>query len=270
MCIFVQTNTNSMEINDRFEDVEYNKALYDMAALRTKCEKAFGHIEFNEEAHIYTMNGTNPPSVSSILKKYYEPFDEEYWSNRKAQELGVPVEDILKQWKDKNLLATETGSKIHYELECYACSKYLPFKEVKELTINNRYVDEDRVKKLVSLGMQWLDSMIDRGYLLFDTELIMGSDKYGYVGTADLIFWKDGCFHIYDWKTNNKEINGRVYRQLLPPYQHLGDTTLNHYKLQLNYYALLLSQVHTVNQLGIVHLTNNGVVTYLAEKLIGY
>lgn len=233
-----------------------------MENIRTKITNAFSKIDFNEEEHIYTMNGKHPISVSTVLEAFIPEFEADKWANIKAGVYKTTPEEVKEAWRMNALLSCETGSKVHYELECYACSKYLPWKKVKELTIDEGLVDQERAAILIEQGKKWLDDFISCGWTLFDTELIMGSEELGYVGTADLIFYKDGRLHILDWKTNNKDINGKVYHNLLGRFSFVGDNTLSHYNIQLNLYKLLLETVTEVGVMGVVHLTPSGVDLY--------
>ena len=89
--------------------------------------------------------------------------------------------------------------------------------------------------------------MHSRGAVLLDTEIVLGSTALGYFGQPDkmwLIKGKSGNpgIVITDWKTN-KEKNFEVqpYTILMkPPFQHLYDTALAHYYIQLPLYGKLL------------------------------
>ena len=117
--------------------------------------KQNGNIAFNEEAHKY-WDVTNPSrkftSVTTIIEKFGQPFDKEFWSAYKAlQELLTPdawaiekrsllaskkfdksllqlhdisendfnrvQQNILDNWAEENRKSCERGTKIHADLE---------------------------------------------------------------------------------------------------------------------------------------------------------
>ena len=80
-------------------------------------------LTFEESTHKYTMSDfdgnlhSNWPSVSKVLKKFYEEFDSETISYNKAK--GDPVEQqrLLAEWKAAGDYSTNMGSRVHYMLE---------------------------------------------------------------------------------------------------------------------------------------------------------
>jgi hypothetical protein len=76
-------------------------------------------FKFEEKYHRYTYDGKVYNSVTRFIQNFHKPFEEEYWSNKKAEEAGVPQEWILKQWKEKNDRANYLGSETHNWIENY-------------------------------------------------------------------------------------------------------------------------------------------------------
>ena len=80
-------------------------------------------LTFIEEDHLYFMrdeNGimrSNYPSVSKIIKKFYEEFDAEGISLRMSGGDRQKQKELLKEWSDKGDYATNMGSRVHYILE---------------------------------------------------------------------------------------------------------------------------------------------------------
>ena len=80
-------------------------------------------LTFIEEDHLYFMrdnNGmirSNYPSVSKVIKKFYEEFDSEGISWRMSKGDKQRQKELLKEWADKGTYATNQGSRVHYILE---------------------------------------------------------------------------------------------------------------------------------------------------------
>ena len=120
-----------------------------------KIDKLNGNVAFNEEKHKY-FNVDDPSkeyiSVTTLIHKFTQPFDKDFWSAYKALEKLLPKEswaiekksllnskkfnksilevyniselefnkaqqDILDAWDEKNRLACERGTAIHAEIE---------------------------------------------------------------------------------------------------------------------------------------------------------
>ena len=60
------------------------------------------NFKFEPQWHRYTYGGKKYTSVTTFLKNFHKPFDEEFWSKKKSGDLGVPQEWLLKEWKEKN------------------------------------------------------------------------------------------------------------------------------------------------------------------------
>ena len=120
-----------------------------------KIDKLNGNVAFNEEKHKY-FNVDDPSkeyiSVTTLIHRFTQPFDKDFWSAYKALEKLLPKEswaiekksllnskkfnksilevyniselefnkaqqDILDAWDEKNRLACERGTAIHAEIE---------------------------------------------------------------------------------------------------------------------------------------------------------
>lgn len=232
-----------------------------------KTREAFAGLTFDEPTHVYHYKGAKLPSVSALVAKCHKHFNSEYWSKYKAKEYGITQQEVLDMWADKRDRAAETGSYVHEELEKFACKKYLD-RDIKPLTINMDLVDMDRAKLQIQQGIEWLATMHANGYVLVATELMMVHKLKNFVGTADLIFWKDGKFVIADWKTNDKDtLDSRSFGTMYAPFNHLQDNPYGHYSVQLNLYKLMLEQVHPVSEMIIVHLKRDCTVSLVVNDL---
>ena len=55
---------------------------------------SFNDITFYDEPHKYYINGKELISVTTLIHKYQEDFDEEFWSDYKSNELNISQEII--------------------------------------------------------------------------------------------------------------------------------------------------------------------------------
>jgi len=224
-------------------------------------------IEFNEEQHIYAFRGNSGPSVSSYLKNYVPEFPEDFMAGKVAEkrtrETGeyVSKESILLEWKNKRDYAANRGSFIHFKLEEYL-TRYTN-KEVKNLTINYDILDDE--SKTIDNGIKMLDELVDSGYEVVDTELMMYDPVRHLFGTADLVLLKEGKVIIADFKTNDKDIEEDHYNNYLKaPYTHLKASTLNKYKVQLDLYTELFEGTYPfkVAEKLVLHIRKAGYKIY--------
>ena len=85
-----------------------------MNELLQNIENKFKGIEFNEEKHLYSVNGSPlNTSVSGRIKQYYTPFNAKEKAENKSKRTGVSAEDYLKEWKEINLEAITRGNRVH-------------------------------------------------------------------------------------------------------------------------------------------------------------
>lgn len=195
-------------------------------------------LQFIPDTHTYQL--VEKPelkftSVSKLIGMVKQPFDKDYWSERKAKERGVTKEEILAEWDLINKASLEKGTKYHNEYE----QKLLQNKKAHPaIEINGIKQAHD----LLSLPQG------------IHPELIIYNLRYGVVGTADIVeIYEDKTFDLRDHKSNKKlEFQGfmkydpkykeRKEVKMLSPLQHLGDCNGNHYSIQLSLYAYMLEQ----------------------------
>ena len=190
--------------------------------------KQNGNIAFNEEAHKY-WDVTNPSrkftSVTTIIEKFGQPFDKEFWSAYKAlQELLTPdawaiekksllaskkfdrallqvhnisendfnrtQQNILDSWAEENRKSCERGTKIHADLE----NSF--YKKKKNIDISKYQIGgvfECR-KDYTDLD---LDNAVYPEYLI---HRITPDGELCIAGQIDLLVKKGNHIIIGDWK----------------------------------------------------------------------
>lgn len=211
-------------------------------------QKQLGLV-FEEENHIYTMNGkTDFPSVSKVLKKFYTEFPIEEASYKKAKGDLDEQQRLIEEWAAAGDYSTNMGSRVHYELERELIQRNGNYKEVRKPIFECDLGQLIKSDNMIRAGKKYLDLMIERKVVLLDTEMVLGDPELGYVGQPDkiwLTYNKQGNDYgllITDYKTN-KPKNFQVTRytnMLKPPFEKFHDTALGHYYLQLPLYGKLL------------------------------
>ena len=216
-------------------------------------QKEFG-LEFFEEEHKYYMkdlDGTirsDFPSVSKVLKYFYEEFDSETISYRKSGGDPDEQERLLKEWSDAGDYATNMGSRTHFILEQKSLEMFGIQKEVRQPIFECDILQIQKSDSMVQAGEKFLKLMKDRGAVLIDTEMTLGSPELGYTGTPDKLWVmenkeKNGIiFFTTDYKTNKPKnfIPTRYTKKMKAPFQLLDDTALSHYYIQLPLYGKLM------------------------------
>ena len=242
-------------------------------------------LSFLEDTHTYFIKNekgditSDMPSVSSVLKAFYNHFDSA--STRSFKNCGGDIElerTLLTEWGYKASYATNMGSRVHYILEKELVGQYGAYKEVRQPIFE---CDDEQIATgdaMITAGKNFIELMHQRGAVLLDTEMVLGSIGLGYFGQPDkvwLILDKQGNIGIVitDWKTNKKEnMSDEIKpwtKNLLHPFSSLIDNALSHYKLQLPLYAKLLlhmlkdTKYSDIKFLGsvIVHLTSEATFT---------
>ena len=212
------------------------------------------NLSFIEETHTYYMNNlrgeivSNYPSVSTVLKSFYTPFNAESTKSFKNCN-GDPEKEkaLLKEWAYSGTYASYMGSRVHFILEKYLVELYGSYKDVRQPIFE---CDDEQIKngdEMIKAGKEFVDLMHSRGAVLLDTEMVLGSPELGYTGQPDktwLMMGKNNLLGIVvtDWKTNKpKNFVPQFYtKNMLKPFQDYDDTSLGHYNVQLPLYAKLL------------------------------
>ena len=230
--------------------------------------KIENRVIFDEPTHTYTdvVDDCDYISVTTLIAKYYEPFDSDYWATYKAvkdellkvgewhkykKQAGgwMNVVDIfrfkgagnftgiiekrkqwyLDKWAQESEDGKRIGTEIHKKKEENVLSK-------KIITINNTEYkcingNRDDVAKM---------SKYDNG--LF-AELLIYNSEYKLAGQADAVKKKGKDIWIYDYKTN-KKISDEPFmeKKFLHPLEELYETTKNEYMLQLSTYGWMIEQ----------------------------
>jgi hypothetical protein len=214
-------------------------------------------LTFIEEEHKYFMKGDDGeirsdfPSVSKVLKKFYEEFPAEEISLKKAKGDVLEQQRLLAEWKAAGDYSTNMGSRVHYFLEKKILEMYEYDKEVRVPEFDCDFTQILKGDSMINAGNNYLKLMRERGAELLDTEIVLGDPGLGYTGQPDKVWLIEGKdkksigIIITDWKTNkpkNFEEN-QFTKRMKSPFQKHPDNALGHYFLQLPFYGKLLKEM---------------------------
>jgi hypothetical protein len=230
-------------------------------------------LTFEEENHIYTMNGkTDYPSVSKVLKKFYTEFDTEEVANKVAKGDPIKQQELIAEWAAAGDYSTNMGSRVHFVLESEVIKKHGSYKDVRQPEFDCDLTQIMKGDNMIVAGKKYLDLMEERGAVLLDTEMVLGHPELGYTGQPDKVWLMmnrdktDYGIVITDWKTN-KPKNFTVTnftKKMLHPFDDYHDNALGHYYLQLPLYGKLLLKMLEGSKYGNIKLYGC-VISHLKE-----
>ena len=231
--------------------MKLDKVAQEIRELITQRQNELG-LSFEEENHIYTMNGQkNYPSVSKVLKKFYTEFPTEEAAYNKAGGDPQRQQELIEEWAAAGEYSTNMGSRVHFVLEKNVIERNGKYKEVRQPIFNCDLTQIMKGDNMITAGNKYIKLMEERGAVLLDTEMILGDPELGYVGQPDKVWLMMNKLQtefglvITDWKTNKpKNFQETNYtKRLKDPFGKYPDTALGHYYLQLPFYGKLLLQM---------------------------
>ena len=213
--------------------------------------KKFDRYNFYEEPHIYTYledDGTETPvgiSVTTLIEKYENPFDEDRVAELKAKKEGISKQEILDKWHFDRDFACCKGTHTH------AYNEYL-WKQEELYEYDKDKVIEEFGKDVIEPVWDKLKKICDSFYKKFKDNLIpvgleqvIGSRDYDIAGTIDFLAYskKLDAIIIIDYKTN-REIKKSSFNaiRMLSPLDDIPDCNYYHYSLQLAVYKNILEK----------------------------
>lgn len=256
--------------------MDLNDVAKDIRELISKRQKELS-LSFVEDTHTYTMmdeNGTlrsDWPSVSKVMKLFYDEFPTEEAAKRKAKGDPYVMQTLIEEWAEAGKKSTNLGSRVHYELELLTLDMFKLDKEVRQPIYDCDLQMVMSGDRMIRAGKNYLDLMKSREAVILDTEIVLGDPQMGYVGQPDKAWLmydktkKNIGLVITDWKSNKKknmEVNDYT-KPMRQPFEFLPNNALGHYNTQLPLYGKLLlkmlqgTKYENINFFGcvIVHLT---------------
>ena len=228
--------------------MKLNKVAEEIRELITQRQTELG-LTFEEENHIYTMNGKKDyPSVSKVLKKFYTEFPTEEAAYNKAGGDPQRQQELIEEWAAAGEYSTNMGSRVHFVLEKNVIERNGKYKEVRQPIFDCDLTQIMKGDNMIAAGNKYLKLMEERGAILLDTEMILGDPELGYVGQPDKVWLimnraqTEFGLVITDWKTNKPKnfLETSYTKRLKDPFGKYPDTALGHYYLQLPFYGKLL------------------------------
>ena len=259
-----------------------------------KIDKRNGDVCFNEDSHVYWNEHDNAKyiSVTTLIERYAQPFDKDFWSAYKALEQLLPTDawgiekksllathkfdkelldtyniqevdfnkaqqGILDEWDKTNRESCDRGTKIHAKIEqsMYDMGANVT---LKKFGVGGKFTcDKGRTDLDLENGVypEYLISYSSEDELL------------RLAGQIDLLAISGDQFWILDWKTNKeiKQKSGfntqtKSTAKMLYPLNKLDDCNYWHYTLQLSTYAWMIQQLHpnlNLQDLIMVHFDHN-------------
>lgn len=212
-------------------------------------------VSFDQETHSYFFKGKKLTSVTTILKKFKNDFDSDYWSKKIAEKENTTQEIILKKWREKAFKSTEIGTAIHKIFEDYVNQKYSFLNGVLVFDYNNldpNFLIEFNMKKEVSLRFI-KDFFITNRLTPLETEFIVYNDFLA--GQIDMICKDvDENFYIIDFKTNEKIEANSYGKKMKGVFNDLNDSSFYHYCVQLSIYKKILKK-YDIKKMYLIHIT---------------
>ena len=217
----------------------------------------FKEYEFFEKEHYYEHKGKRVGiSVTRFIEEYANKFDSYGVAEKVAKRDNKTIKQVLDEWQLTNDLACEKGHLGH----CYAQSKWNG--EIYKEHIKDGL--QDVIKPLELIKKQaddFYNDFNDRLEHLID-ELPIGSPESDIASCVDDLFINKYTSELVlvDYKTNSDIYKGDKFaKQMKFPLQHLKDTKLNHYAIQLSIYRYIIEKYSglKVGEMFIVYFSEN-------------
>jgi hypothetical protein len=205
--------------------------------MKTALHPSGKKITFDPKWHSYIdSGGARYKSVSKILKCYAPPFDaiaisEKCAAGSNPKYTGRNPADIRQEWKTEGERGRNEGDNFHQFIESVLLGKPEP-EPISE-----------RCGKLFVQGRKAVEKLLQR-FELIDVEKIVFSPTLKVAGMIDLVM-RDPAKNeivVMDWKQSKEIRKENVYQCLLSPLEHLQQTELSQYTLQLSLYQFLLNK----------------------------
>ena len=260
-----------------------------------KIDKQNGNVAFSEDSHTYWNVNDNEKyiSVTTLIHKFTQPFDKDFWSAYKALEKLIPKDSwavekksllsskkfdkdildlynisksefnktqqrILDDWDNENRKSCERGTKIHEEIE----NSF--YKDAHDISLQKFGIGgKFECKKDYS--------ELDLEYGVYPEYLIYRESDDGILriaGQVDLIIKSGNEITIIDHKTNKKieqksgfNTSTRSNVKMKYPLNNLMDCNFYHYTMQLSTYAWMLQKINpnfVIKDLILNHYDHNG------------
>lgn len=260
-----------------------------------KIDKQNGNVAFENSSHTYWNVNDNERyvSVTTLIHRYTQEFDKDFWSSYKALEKLLPKDswnvekksllnskkfnrelldtynisendfnkvqqEILDSWEEENRKSCERGTKIHEEIE-HSFYNNPHNISLQKFGLGGKFECKKDYSEL------------DLEYGVYPEYLIYRESDDGILriaGQVDLIIKSGNNIVIVDHKTNKKidqksgfDSISKSNFKMKYPLNNLMDCNFYHYTLQLSTYAWMLQKINpnfVIKDLILNHYDHNG------------
>ncbi len=260
-----------------------------------KIDKQNGNVAFENSSHTYWNVNDNERyvSVTTLIHRYTQEFDKDFWSSYKALEKLLPKDswnvekksllnskkfnrelldtynisendfnkvqqEILDSWEEENRKSCERGTKIHEEIE-HSFYNNPHNISLQKFGLGGKFECKKDYSEL------------DLEYGVYPEYLIYRESDDGILriaGQVDLIVKSGNEITIIDHKTNKKidqksgfDSISKSNFKMKYPLNNLMDCNFYHYTLQLSTYAWMLQKINpnfVIKDLILNHYDHNG------------
>lgn len=215
-----------------------------MEKIRQDIKDFFVGLTFEEKSHRYSVGGILiEKSVSTLIKKFYIPFNDEEKSKAMSERDGTLQQDLLDKWRAHRDERINIGKQTHLFGELYAFNRNL------------------RPQSKYDLGIMKFWNELPDYIIPIVVELPMYHKEKMYAGTPDAILLNTltGKLVLIDYKSNVDIFKNFAGQKMIGCFSNLLDCPYNKYQVQLSYYKILLEQTgYEVSTTKIIWITDNG------------
>lgn len=261
-------------------------------------DKQNNECKYNDKEHVYWYKDNEDDkfiSVTTLIGKFHEPFDGQFWSRYKAFEAIADKEAFnmekkillaTKKWNNEileryDIDELEFNTKVNEILDGYeaekqiACDRGTKFHLAQEQKF---YKHEIHELPQYGLGGKFkcmrnnTELNLEKG--IYPEYLVYKVTKDGVLkiaGQVDLVIKDGNDIYILDYKTNKKIeqkgfFNGttRQAKKMYYPINNLDDCNYSHYTMQLSTYAWMIEQMNPdfrIKGLILVHCDHSNKIT---------
>jgi len=193
-------------------------------------------IKFDEKPHIYYVDGKPMDiSVTKWVHGHFPHFDadkiiDKMMKSKKWRQghkyFGMTKKEIKKQWSDNGKQASNAGTALHNDIECFYNS--IPVQNTSKEYLQFLEFHKEIGSQLKPYRTEWT---------VFDEDLQIS-------GSIDMLFEDaDGNLVIYDWKRSKGIKKTNFFESARTEcINHFPNSNFWHYCLQLNTYKAILER----------------------------
>ena len=200
----------------------------------------FKDFKFFEEDHHYEYKGKRVGiSVTRLIEEYTQPFNTEEVAQKVALKNNKTIDEILNEWSLKNSNACLKGQISHDNVQNMwsGINSLYDIKSTPEVLQNSL---QTIFKQELNFYNDFRNKFKHLAY-----EFVIGSEEYDIASAIDHLFINllTGGLVMIDYKTNTDIHKGEKFAKYMQwPLNHLKDTKLNHYAMQLSIYKFILEK----------------------------